>query len=519
MKKEKEEIVLSEFERKEIFRNRVYKVLPVIAIILLILLWVAASSNPMSKFPSPGAVWERYLKLLDRPIKNLGLLGHIWASLRRVFIALGCAWLIGISFGILIGWNKKCNALFGPIFTAFRAVPPLAWVPLMTIWFGTGEFPKVLIVFIGALMPVVVNTQAGISNVIKEYLDIGTIFHANERQMLFEIAIPSALDAIFAGIRNSTSAGWMVVLAAEMLGGKSGVGFLIVRGMDSGDYPLCLLSMICIGVVGYLLAIVIQLLERIICPWTRKKISLKLKHISQSYIVDNKVFDAVVDVSLDVYKSEFLVVLGPGRCGKTVLLNMIAGLEKPVDGEILLDGEALKGSDERIGMVFQKRALMPWKTVMENVEFGPKLKGIPKKERRETAQKYIDLVGLQGFEKSYPNELSGGMKQRVSIARAYTNNPEILLMDEPFGALDAQTRYAMEEEVQRIWQQEKRTVIFVTNNIEEALYLADRIVLLSNCPAHVKEVYDINLPRPRNTVDPEFLRLRKEISDNTDLAL
>ena len=270
-KKEKEEIVLSEFERKEIFRNRVYKVLPVIAIILLILLWVAASSNPMSKFPSPGAVWERYLKLLDRPIKNLGLLGHIWASLRRVFIALGCAWLIGISFGILIGWNKKCNALFGPIFTAFRAVPPLAWVPLMTIWFGTGEFPKVLIVFIGALMPVVVNTQAGISNVIKEYLDIGTIFHANERQMLFEIAIPSALDAIFAGIRNSTSAGWMVVLAAEMLGGKSGVGFLIVRGMDSGDYPLCLLSMICIGVVGYLLAIVIQLLERIICPWTRKK--------------------------------------------------------------------------------------------------------------------------------------------------------------------------------------------------------------------------------------------------------
>lgn len=254
-------------------------------------------------------------------------------------------------------------------------------------------------------------------------------------------------------------------------------------------------------------------------PMDEKKISLKLEHISQSYIVDNKVFDAVVDVSLDVYKSEFLVILGPGRCGKTVLLNMIAGLEKPVDGEILLDGEALKGSDERIGMVFQKRALMPWKTVMENVEFGPKLKGIPKKERRETAQKYIDLVGLQGFEKSYPNELSGGMKQRVSIARAYTNNPEILLMDEPFGALDAQTRYAMEEEVQRIWQQEKRTVIFVTNNIEEALYLADRIVLLSNCPAHVKEVYDINLPRPRNTVDPEFLRLRKEISDNTDLAL
>ena len=250
-----------------------------------------------------------------------------------------------------------------------------------------------------------------------------------------------------------------------------------------------------------------------------KKISLKLEHISQSFITNNKVFDAAVDVSLEVYESEFLVILGPGRCGKTTLLNMIAGLEKPVDGQILLDGEELKGSDERIGMVFQKRALMPWKTVMENVEFGLKIKGMDKTERRKIAQKYIDLVGLTGFEKAYPDQLSGGMKQRVSIARAYSNDPHILLMDEPFGALDAQTRYAMEEELQRIWQTEKRTVIFVTNNIEEALYLADRIVLLTECPAHVKAVYEVNLPRPRDTVDPEFLRLRKEISDNTVLAL
>ena len=250
-----------------------------------------------------------------------------------------------------------------------------------------------------------------------------------------------------------------------------------------------------------------------------KKISLKLEHISQSFITNNKVFDAAVDVSLEVYESEFLVILGPGRCGKTTLLNMIAGLEKPVDGQILLDGEELKGSGERIGMVFQKRALMPWKTVMENVEFGLKIKGMDKTERRKIAQKYIDLVGLTGFEKAYPDQLSGGMKQRVSIARAYSNDPHILLMDEPFGALDAQTRYAMEEELQRIWQTEKRTVIFVTNNIEEALYLADRIVLLTECPAHVKAVYEVNLPRPRDTVDPEFLRLRKEISDNTDLAL
>ncbi|MDR1626588.1 MAG: ABC transporter ATP-binding protein [Spirochaetia bacterium] len=250
-----------------------------------------------------------------------------------------------------------------------------------------------------------------------------------------------------------------------------------------------------------------------------KKIRLRLEHISQSYVVKNEVRCAVDDVTLDVYDNEFLVVLGPGHCGKSVLLNIIAGIEKPVAGQMFLDGGRLLKSDERIGMVFQKLALMPWKTVMANVEFGPEVRGVAKGERRAAAQKYIDLVGLTGFEKAYPNELSGGMKQRVGIARAYTNNPEILLMDEPFGQLDAQTRYAMQEEIMKIWEMEKRTLVFVTNNIEEAVYLGDRIVLLTRCPGRVKQVYPIGLPRPRDTVDPQFLRIRKEISQNTDLAL
>lgn len=252
----------------------------------------------------------------------------------------------------------------------------------------------------------------------------------------------------------------------------------------------------------------------------KKQVILTLDRISQSYVVKDEVKHAVEDVSLDVYKNEFLVVLGPGHCGKTVLMNIIAGIEKPVDGHLYLDGEEIFGSNKKIGMVFQTMNLMPWRTVMGNVEFGLELAGVNKEERRKVAQKYINLVRLEGFEKAYPAELSGGMKQRVGIARAYTNNPEILIMDEPFGALDAQTRYAMEEEVLRIWKEEKRTVIFVTNNIEEAVFLADRIVLLSNCPAKVKEIYDLsNLSRPRNMTDPEFLRIREEISNNTDLAL
>ena len=165
-------------------------------------------------------------------------------------------------------------------------------------------------------------------------------------------------------------------------------------------------------------------------------------------------------------------------------LNIIAGREKPTKGTV----DFPASSDTTMGFVFQKTAVFPWKTVMENVELGLQIKGTNKKERREKAQYLIELVGLKGFENAYPYQLSGGMKQRVGIARAYCVNPDILLMDEPFGALDAQTRYQMEEEVLRIWQAEKRTVIFVTNNIEEALFLGDRIVLLSACPAKVKEI-------------------------------
>ncbi|MCD7990621.1 MAG: ABC transporter ATP-binding protein [Clostridia bacterium] len=246
---------------------------------------------------------------------------------------------------------------------------------------------------------------------------------------------------------------------------------------------------------------------------------MEINGISKTFFSDKGYFTAIKDVSFDVNDGEFLVILGPGRCGKTVLLNIIAGLEQQTEGRVVYNGREWKGVNPEISMVFQKLALMPFKTVMENVELGLKFRGMPKGKRREIAQHYIELVGLKGFEKSYPTQLSGGMKQRVGIARAYAADPKLLIMDEPFGQLDAQTRYQMQEEILRIWEKEKRTVIFVTNNIEEACYLGDRIILLSDCPATVKEVYPISIPRPRDMVSGEFLKLRTVISDNTDLAI
>ena len=254
---------------------------------------------------------------------------------------------------------------------------------------------------------------------------------------------------------------------------------------------------------------------------TVKKIILDCKNVSKEFLsYDGKEMNQVLDnISFQVEENEFLVLFGPGQCGKTTLLNVLAGLEMPTGGEVLFEGKPVTGPNPKRGVVYQRIALFPWLTVMGNVEFGPKVQGMQKKEREELARHYIDLVGLSGFEKSYPSQLSGGMRQRVGIARAYCNNPDVLLLDEPFGHLDAQTRYMMEEEIQRIWQKEKRTVVFVTNNIEEALYLADRIILLRNCPSSIKQEYNITLPHPRSYVDEEFLRLRQEITENMDKTL
>ncbi len=261
---------MSAAEIKEYRLKILYKILPVISILLLIGLWLIAA-NSSGNFPSPSQVLERTIRLFTKPVKKRNLILHVLASLRRIGIALLFNWTVGIAFGILIGWFPKPRAFFSPLFDAMRAVPPLAWIPLITLWFGTGEMPKIVIVIFGSIASIVVNVKAGLSTVDKMYLDVGTVFNATPAQRLLKIAIPASLDAIFAGVRTSTSAAWMVVLAAEMLGaGDAGVGFLISRGMDSMDMPLVLTGMIAIGIVGAILAVVTQFAERLVCPWTRK---------------------------------------------------------------------------------------------------------------------------------------------------------------------------------------------------------------------------------------------------------
>ncbi|MFQ5856693.1 MAG: ABC transporter ATP-binding protein [Anaerolineae bacterium] len=228
-----------------------------------------------------------------------------------------------------------------------------------------------------------------------------------------------------------------------------------------------------------------------------------------------KKVEALRNVSVTVKQDEFLTIIGPSGCGKTTLLRIVDGLTPIDSGRILIDGTPITGPGPDRAMVFQSFGLLPWKTTLDNIAFGLQLRKVPAIERKEIAREYINLVGLDGFEDAYPHELSGGMQQRVGIARALATDPEILLMDEPFGAIDAQTRELMQEELLRIWSTKRKTVVFVTHSIDEAVYLSDRILVLSARPGQVREILDVDLPRPRWDYDVrshrDFAALRRHI--------
>lgn len=255
------------YKKGNAFRHIMVCGLSAVSVGLLLLLWLFASGQNPELVPSPWKVAERMFLLFRKPISGHNLLGHILVSLRRVLIALLFSTTAGILLGIAIGWNKIAKKTLGTLFELIRPIPPIAWLPIIVMWYGVGEMPKIVMVFIGTLMPIVINTYTGIKIVDQSLLDVADTFQANERQMLMEIAIPSALPSIMAGIRNAIGVGWMVVLAAEMIGAKEGVGFLITRGMEFFDVPLIMVGMVAIGVVGALLSAGIEWIERRLCPW------------------------------------------------------------------------------------------------------------------------------------------------------------------------------------------------------------------------------------------------------------
>jgi len=238
---------------------------------------------------------------------------------------------------------------------------------------------------------------------------------------------------------------------------------------------------------------------------------ISLNNLTKVFKRDNKEVVVLENFNLEIKKGELVTLVGPSGSGKTTILRLIAGLDEPTSGEVTINGKACSCPGADRGMVFQDFALFPWRTVRKNVEFGMEITKVPKEERRERAEKYIKLAGLENFIDSRVSELSGGMKQRVGIARALVGHPEVILMDEPFGALDAQTRNIMQVQLLKILEKTDQTIVFVTHSVDEAVFLSDRVVVLTKRPATIKEIYEIPWPRPRDRATPEFTALRKKI--------
>ena len=247
---------------------------------------------------------------------------------------------------------------------------------------------------------------------------------------------------------------------------------------------------------------------------------VECKNVTKAFLYtkENRGIFALLDINLKIAKNEFVCLIGPNGCGKTTLLHMIAGFEEPTDGQILVEGKSVNAPSPKRGIIFQYDSLFPWQTVLENIGFGLKGRGISRRKRDEVARQYLDLVGLKGFDNARPHQLSGGMKQKVAIARTLALQPDILLMDEPFGSLDEQTRLRLDFELLNIWEKDRKTIIFVTHSIEEAVLLADRIILLTKRPGRIQKVVTLNIPRPRNMFDPDVTGLRKELLEDLMLC-
>jgi len=241
---------------------------------------------------------------------------------------------------------------------------------------------------------------------------------------------------------------------------------------------------------------------------------LQIRNLSQSFPrEDGSILTVLDNLNFEVKDKEFVCVLGSSGCGKTTLLRLIAGLDRAKNGDIILDGEKIHGTNPKVGFVFQEYSLFPWRTVIDNIAFGLEMKGMGKEERYRIADHYLQLVNLSQFRNSYPSELSGGMRQRVAVTRALALDPVLLLMDEPFGALDAQTRNTLQQELLQIWEKTRKTIVFITHSVDEAVFMADRIIVLTPRPGRLCRIFPVDLPRPRDRTSVDFARVRRDVLD------
>ena len=476
-----------------------------LSIIIALLIWqFVSSSDAGAVIASPADVFKSFIK----EITNGKLLHHIAISLFRVLSGFALAFIVSIPIAFLMGWYQPIQLLIEPIIQFLRNIPALAYIPLVVVAQGVGESAKITVIFISTFLVMIITVYQGVKEVDSTLIKAARVLGAKDKDIFLKVVIPASVPYILVGMRLGLGASLTTLIAAELTGSNAGLGQMIQEASLYFRMDIVMLGIILIGITGLVLNLIVSIIENRVTVWQ------EISNVSKIYKGTNKDVHALDNVNLDIYKNEFVCVIGSSGCGKSTLLNILAGLDIPNSGTIEIDGKAIEGTGVDRGVVFQQYALFPWLTVAKNVAFGLELQKKSKDEINKIVDHYLKAVGLIDFKNSYPKELSGGMKQRVAIARAYAVNPNILLMDEPFGALDAQTRAQLQTELLNTWDNEKKTCFFITHDVDEAVFLAQRVVIMSPRPGRIKAIVEVPISYPRvpeTKLSKEFNDIKKEL--------
>ena len=427
-----------------------------------------------------------------------------------------------------------------------RPVPVTAWLPLSMIMFGIGPKSAFFLVALGAFYPILVNTIFAVRSVEPRLFEAAQMLGVSPARLFPKVVLPASLPGMFTGLRLGLGFAWVVIVVGEMTGVQTGLGAMIMDARQLSRTEIVIAGMAVIGVAGFLsdyvgpdagppaaglepaawlipvvmgqrvksgghvvgdrLAVMPQ---REAAPILRDTSLLMTEPVLRA-INAGKIYpggiEALRNANLTIAPGEFVCLIGASGCGKSTLLRMIAGFETVTSGQIIVRGREVTGPGPDRGMVFQDYGLFPWLTIRKNIAFGPLARGKPKAEAMATADRFVSMMGLDRFADSYPHQLSGGMKQRVAIGRVLANDARMALMDEPFGALDAMTRERLQDELLTIWRATGLSVVFVTHSLEEAIFLADRVVVMSPGPGRIVAEERITLERPRDVSSPAIQR-------------
>ena len=556
-------------------KDRLYTfAIGVILPVLLIFLWnwgVKTEVLPPSLIASPAKVWNKFIYLISDNV----LIYNAQVSLFRLFIGFVFGCFVGISLGVIVGVSKVTSKFLEPLLLVLIPVPPLAWIPLLIIAFGIDQGAKIALLSIGSFCTLFLTTSFSVKATDKNLIELSKLYSKEWFVKLFKIILPFSASSIIGSLRVAMALSWTLLMASEMIASSAGLGWFIWDSRNFSRADDMIVGMLTVGILGWFTDRIIVWAGNYFNRWKSEKQETSLlkdiwliiwntlplnKHWNSFIKVCNKMMKSVNDILKDYLNSlfskkaieyianvkntldltlyinvhekkfklnggelkvlnnlhiqvntgDFITIIGPSGCGKSTLLKLIAGLDTDYQGEIKNDGFKITATSLERCIVFQEQRLLSWLKVSENISFALPT-AMKRKEKRKRVADVIELVGLTGFGNAFPAQLSGGMQQRTALARAMVNLPEILLLDEPFGALDSITRDKMQKELKKILSKEKTTVLMVTHDIDEAIVMSNKIIVLGGKPTSIKNLISVDPEESKEKTSKVFIEIRNEL--------